>query len=80
MQEYLLGASPPPSLASTFSQAASTLTFTDQLYKWVEDKWLPYPPHGLQQLLLEEVHLQHQHVGGEKLYHLMATKYFWPSM
>ena len=57
LQEYLLGVAAPPSLAPTFREAAATLTFQDQLYKWVSGQWLPYPPHGLQQLLLEEVHL-----------------------
>ena len=57
LQEYLLGVVAPPQLATTFRAAAATLTFTDQLLKWVDGKWLPYPPYGLQQLLLEEMHL-----------------------
>ena len=29
---------------------------------------------------MEEVHLQHSHVGGEKLYHLLCQDYYWPTM
>ena len=51
----------------TLKEAAKGLTFTDQLYIWREFAWVSYPPEGLQLLLMEEFHLQHSHMGGEKL-------------
>ncbi len=80
LQAYLLGNPPPPHLASSFADQARTLSFTDQLYKWVDGQWLPYPPRGLQQLLLEEAHLQHLHVGGGKLHALLRGTYYWPTL
>ncbi len=29
---------------------------------------------------MEEEHLRHNHVGGDKLYHLLAGRYYWPTM
>ena len=29
---------------------------------------------------MEETHLQNCHIGGEKLDHLLADKYYWPTM
>lgn len=80
LQSYLLSGSAPPDLLPHFQRAAKNLTFTDQLYAWREDRWLPFPPRGLQQLLLEEVHLTNSHIGGEKMFHLLRQRYFWPTM
>jgi len=80
LQHFLLSGHAPPALLPAFRSRATDLSFTDRLYCWKAGKWLPYPPKGLQLLLMEEVHTHHQHVGGEKLYHLLAANYFWPSM
>ncbi len=29
---------------------------------------------------MEEEHLRHNHVGGDKLHHLLAGRYYWPTM
>ena len=29
---------------------------------------------------MEEFHVTHSHVGGEKLCHLLAAQYYWPTM
>lgn len=50
------------------------------MYKWHHERWLPWPPAALQLLILEEVHLAQCHVGGEKLYHLLAAHYYWPTL
>lgn len=41
---------------------------------------MPYPSAGLQLLLLEEVHTSHHHVGGEKMHHILASRWYWPNM
>ena len=80
LQRYLLNLPTPQHLHTTFAAAARNLAFTDQMYIWRAGQWLPYPPRGLQVLLMEEEHLRHNHVGGEKLYHLLAGRYYWPTM
>jgi hypothetical protein len=80
LQRYLLDLPTPRHLHDAFATHARHLSFTDQLYVWRDLQWVPYPPEGLQLLLMEECHLANSHVGGEKLYHLLAQKYFWPAM
>jgi transposase InsO family protein len=80
LQRYLLDLPTPRDLHANFAAAARLLSFTDQLYAWRGERWLPYPPEGLQVLLLEEEHLRHCHVGGEKLFHLLEGRYYWPSL
>ena len=29
---------------------------------------------------MEEEHLRHSHVGGEKLYHILSSTYYWPTL
>lgn len=80
LQHYLLTGRAPPHLLDDFRRASTSLTFTDQLYSWRDSTWKPFPPKGLQLLLMEEYHVTHSHVGGEKLYHLLAAQYFWPTL
>ena len=47
------------------------------MYSWRDGAWVPYPPKALQVLLLEEAHISHAHVGGEKLFHLLRPHYYW---
>ena len=64
----------------TFHAAAKQYTFTDQLYTWRAGHWVAYPPKGPQTLLLEEAHVTHAHVGSEKLYHVLAQHWYWPTL
>ena len=80
LQQFLLTGNAPRHLHNTFATAAKQLTFTDQLYSWRNGKWMPYPSRGMQALILEETHVQHHHVGGDKLFHLLSSTYYWPSM
>lgn len=41
---------------------------------------MAYPPIGARILILEEVHIKHQHIGAEKLHHLVAQQCYWPNM
>ena len=55
----------PPELLDNFLHQSSTLTFdAGKLYKWLGGKWVHFPPLGLQVLLMEELHVQHHHIGG----------------
>ena len=80
LQQFLRSGKAPAPLLDAFRAQAKALTFTDQLYAWRHTQWLPYPAAGTQLLILEEVHVQHQHVGGEKLFHLLAQHFYWPTL
>lgn len=58
LQRYLLGETPPADLADTLASASRHLTWDGStMKKWVGERWLPWPPKGLQILLLEESHV-----------------------
>ena len=80
LQLYLLTGRAPPHLLPTFQHTTSTYTFTDQLYSWHTNRWVAFPPKGLQLLLMEEAHITNAHVGSEKLYHLLSANWYWPTM
>ena len=44
------------------------------------DTWRDYPSPAERALLMEEEHLRGCHVGGTKLYSLLAQRYWWPDM
>ena len=80
LQTYLLTGHAPLDLLPSFRLQANHLTFTTQLLTWRDHQWVPYPPAALQVLLMEETHVQHMHVGGEKVFRVLKERYFWPNM
>ena len=52
----------------------------EQLQRWVGMQWLDYPSPAERVLLMEEAHLRNAHVGGSRLYSLLAGRYWWPRM
>ena len=71
---------PHLTLLPHFRHQATHLSFTNELLIWRDQKWVPYPPVGLQPLLIEEAHIQHLHVGGKNVFRLLKERYFWPNM
>jgi Integrase zinc binding domain len=51
-----------------------------QLLTWQYDRWIHFAPVGFQLLIMEEVHVQHHHIGGQKMYELLKHKCYWPTM
>lgn len=41
---------------------------------------MAWPPVGLQLLLMEDTHVRLRHVGGEKLAHAVAHRWYWPNL
>ena len=80
LQHYLLTGECPCKLHAAFAAQARHLAYTSTLHSWRDDKWVPYPSQGLRLLLLEEVHVKHQHIGGEKMCHLLSQSCWWPHM
>jgi hypothetical protein len=76
-----MGWETPPHLRPLFLAASAKLSFKKgKLLRWHNEQWLHWPPVGLQLLLLEEIHHQNCHVGGEKMYHILQGKYYWPTL
>ena len=72
LQQYLLSGSAPPALRQSFAERARDLSFTDRLYIWRSKRWMPWPSVGHQLLLMEDVHIQLNHIGGDKMAHVLA--------
>jgi hypothetical protein len=80
LQHFLLTGECPTALRSAFQAQAKQLAYTNALHTWRDGRWVPYPSHGLRTLLLEEVHVRHQHIGGEKMCHLLGAQCWWPGL
>ena len=72
LQQYLLSGSAPPALRQSFAERARDLSFTDRLYIWRSERWMPWPSVGHQLLLMEDVHIWLNHIGGDKMAHVLA--------
>ena len=72
MQQYLLSGSAPPTLCQSFAERARDLSFTDRLYIWRSERWMPWPSVVHQLLLMEDVHIRLNHIGGGEMAHVLA--------
>jgi hypothetical protein len=76
-----LGSKPPPELHAAFKKLAERYSFAaGQLLTWQHDRWIHFAPQGYQLLIMEEIHVQNHHIGGQKMYELLKNKCFWPTM
>ena len=73
-QHFLLTGMSPPYLCVDFATCVHNLTFSHQLYVWWGERWVAWPPAGLQLLLMEDMHMRLHHVGGAKLAHALACQ------
>ncbi len=80
LQQYLLDGTCTPALRPAFQAQAAHLTHTHCLHSWRDGRWVPYPSEGLRTLLMEETHVKHQHIGGEKMCKLLQASCWWPNM
>lgn len=71
-QQFLLGSKPPPELLAGYRKQAERLSFTQgKLLIWQDAKWVHFAPLGFQLLIMEETHVQHHHIGGQKMYEII---------
>ena len=58
----------------------NTKVTNGHLYKFVGNKWLPFPPPTQQLTLLREAHLAVGHGRFEKTYNQINDSYYWESL